>query len=91
MVGALKHADFRIGQEFLLGSATWRVTDIGSRTVVAIQVDHVDKTVYDAGTGTIRIMLTREEAENEGWFNGPPYALVEHAFDEFDQKECKPA
>ncbi len=87
----MKHADFRIGEEFLLGSATWLVTDIGSRTIIAIQVDHVDKTTYDPETGTMRMTLTREEAKAEGWFNGPPYALHERVFDELDQKECRPA
>lgn len=44
---AMKHSDFHIGLEFL-GSAgfRWRCTDVGTRTIVAIQLDHEDPSWY---------------------------------------------
>lgn len=35
----MEHADFRIGMEFLTAKGRWRVTDIGTRTVIAIKLD----------------------------------------------------
>jgi hypothetical protein len=32
--------------------------------------------------------LSREDAEREGWFKGPPYAVVEVVFDETDLPAC---
>ena len=37
---AMKHSDFWIGREFLTGSGRWRCTDVGTRTVAAIKLDH---------------------------------------------------
>lgn len=34
--------------------------------------------------------LSRAEAEAEGWFNGPPYAVAESVFDEYDMEDCSP-
>lgn len=54
----------KIGDEFRTPTGAWRVTDIGTRTVIAINIsDHQD---------------------DPSWFNGPPYAVVEHVFDEND-------
>lgn len=36
----MKHSDFSIGLEFLCDSTRWRVTDIGTRTVVAVDLGH---------------------------------------------------
>jgi hypothetical protein len=35
-------ADFVLGREFFCGGKRWRCTDIGTRTVVAIALDHDD-------------------------------------------------
>jgi hypothetical protein len=35
-----------------------------------------------------RRILSRAEAEAEGWFNGPPYAVAESVFDEYDMESC---
>jgi hypothetical protein len=35
-----------------------------------------------------RRILSRAEAEAEGWFNGPPYAVAESVFDEYDLEGC---
>jgi hypothetical protein len=41
----------------------------------------------DIGTRTIAaIKLNRPE--DESWYNGPPYAVVEALFDEFDIEGC---
>jgi len=57
------HSDFKIGDEFRTDTGTWRCTDIGTRTIIAINTS---------------------EYEDTSWFNGPPYAVVEHVFDEYD-------
>jgi|TARA_B110000977_G_scaffold199764_1_gene288131 hypothetical protein len=55
------HTDFEIGDEFTTATGTWRCTDVGSRTMIAIKISGYD---------------------DPSWFNGPPYAVVEHVFDE---------
>jgi hypothetical protein len=66
----MKHADFRIGCEFLTGSGHWRCTDVGARTIAAIRLNHDD---------------------DHRWYNGPPYAVVEHVFDEEGIQGCDKA
>ena len=79
-------SDFRIGAEFESSGRVFRCTDIGTRTVVAIRVDSVTLSCSDGS----RRGLTREEAEREGWFEGPPYAVAETVFDEEDLVVCSP-
>ena len=43
----MEHADFRIGMEFLTATGRWRVTDIGTRTVIAIKLDQTDPLNYN--------------------------------------------
>ncbi len=85
----MKHSDFQIGCEFTTPAGRWRCTDIGTRTIVAIRIDLVEtRTILDGRP--VRRYLTHEEAELEGWFNGPPYVLAEVVFDEHGIVECKP-
>lgn len=43
----MKHADFHIGLEFVASAGfRWRCTDVGSRTIVAIQLDRQDLNWY---------------------------------------------
>jgi hypothetical protein len=35
----MKHADFRIGREFMTATGRWRCTDVGARTIAAIGLD----------------------------------------------------
>ncbi len=79
----MKHADFKIGGEFWCSGKQYRCTDIGARVVVAIRIDWVN--VYKEG---ISRTFYRDEAEVEGLFNGSPYAVTEHIFDEHDQRSC---
>ena len=84
----MKHSDFQIGCEFTTLVGRWRCTDIGTRVVVAIRMDLVEtRTIIDGHP--VRRYLTQEEAELEGWFNGPPYALPEVVFDEDRMVECE--
>lgn len=72
---AARLSDFTVGQEFTTAGGRFRVTDIGSRTLVAIRIDQVQ-----ASKGVI----DGARAEAEGWFRGPPYAVAEIVFDEDD-------
>jgi hypothetical protein len=66
----MERSDFRIGCEFMTATGRWRCTDIGTRTIVAIRLNHDD---------------------DPSWYNGPPYAIVEHVFGEDDICGCQPA
>jgi hypothetical protein len=81
----MKHADFKLGDEFRCGGRQWRCTDIGTRTIVAIRLDQVE---VGSNQPELRRTLSRVEAE---WFNGPPYAVNERIFDEHDIEGCSPA
>jgi hypothetical protein len=61
--------DFKIGEEFF-GSAgfKWRCTDIGTRTITAIQLT--------------------PDTHDPSWYVGPPYAVAEVVFDEYDLPSC---
>jgi len=81
----MKHGEFKIGKSFWCDDREWRCTDIGTRTIVGICLDGVET----GGTDPVRHrMLGRREAETEGWFNGPPYAVPERIFDEDDLGIC---
>jgi len=85
----MKHSDFRLGMEFFTAGGRWRVTDIGSRTIIAIRVDPVETGQLDTKTGerTQRTM-TEAEAQADGWLDGPPYAVAEVVFDEYAVDGC---
>jgi hypothetical protein len=84
----MKHSDFQIGCEFTTLVGRWRCTDIGTRVIVAIRIDLVEtRSIVDGHP--VRRYLTQEEADLEGWFNGPPYALAEVVFDEDRLVECE--
>jgi hypothetical protein len=63
----MKHNEFKIGETFHCGDSQWRCTDIGTRTIAAIKLDHED---------------------DPSWYNGPPYAVAEYVFDEYDMEGC---
>jgi hypothetical protein len=85
----MKLQDFTIGSDFLMSGKRYRCTDIGSRVVVAIEIRGMEITAFEDGIKTTR-HLTCEEAEAEGWFRGPSYAVIEHVIDENDQPVCEP-
>ncbi len=43
----------------------------------------------DVGTRTIIAIRIDEHADDPSWFNGPPYAVLEHALDENDLPACR--
>lgn len=77
----MEHSEFKIGGTFWLGEKPWRCTDIGSRTIIAISLGRV-KDLLLAGR------LEEVDAASDGWFNGPPYAVVEIVLDESDLPGC---
>lgn len=74
---------FAIGTEFRFGEGKWRCTDVGTRTILAIRLDKVKV------GGSHPRMLAEDQAAKEGWFNGPPYAVVEQVFDEDSLEDCE--
>jgi len=81
----MKHSDFKMGMEFTMNDKLWRVTDIGSRTIIAIRLSDL---IVDGTKG--KRELGKAKAEAKGWFNGPPYAVTEWALDEDDLPVCEP-
>jgi hypothetical protein len=77
--------ELEIGMTFRCGGRLWRCTDVGTRVIAAIRLDGV--TI--GGTAGDRT-LNQQEAEAEGWFRGPPYAVAEIVFDEHDLEGCEP-
>lgn len=45
----MQHKDFSIGIEFECGGRRWRCTDVGTRTVIAISLDHLDDPSWYSG------------------------------------------
>jgi hypothetical protein len=45
--------------------------------------------VTDVGTRVITAIMIAE-GRDPGWYNGPPYAVVEDVFDENDVEGCEP-
>jgi hypothetical protein len=76
--------DFLIGTEFYTESGKWRCTDIGTRTIIAINLEPHNIVSVDMGTG----LETRSATDDSAWLKGPPYAIPEEVFDEDDIKGC---
>lgn len=83
----MRHGDFRIGAEFRCGGRQWRCTDIGTRTIIAIRIDQVE---VGGNAPERHRTMSGSEAQAEGWFRGPPYAVAESVFDENDIEGCSP-
>lgn len=82
----MKLSEFTIGGEFMMGDGRWRCTDIGNRVAVAIRIDQVVVTSSDGIITTA--IYNYDEANAEGWFKGPPYAVAECVIDEDSMKAC---
>lgn len=81
----MEHSDFNLGTVFWSADRQWRCTDVGTRVIVALRIDSVE---IGSNEPSLRRTLNREQAETEGWFNGPPYAVAEIVFDEDDIRGC---
>ena len=85
----MKHEDFKIHAVFTYGKRKWLVTDVGTRTIIAI-------CILPASRKNDWFRSLPEDALNAAcagtldvsWFKGPPYALEEHVFIEEDFEEC---
>jgi hypothetical protein len=86
----MRHEDFTMGAEFTCGDQRWRCTDIGTRVIVAICLSEACVASFRNGCIETKV-LSKDEAETEGWFNGPPYVVAETVFDEDDMEGCEPA
>jgi hypothetical protein len=84
----LKHGEFEMGKTFRCGDGLWRVTDIGTRVIVAIRIDETLAIQLDPQWRAV--VFGQREAEEGGWLSGPPYPVAEDVFDEEDQKGCTP-
>lgn len=85
---AVKRNDFVIGQEFWCGGKRWRCTDIGTRVITAICLEpHEVVTLERNGAGG-EVRETREVTADPSWHVGPPYAVEECVFDEYDMQGC---
>lgn len=84
----MKHEEFRIGAEFSVEDRKFRCTDIGTRTIIAIRIDQVTLSTRHESGEVSSPTLSGPEAEAQGWFAGPPYAVAEIVFDEDDFEAC---
>lgn len=89
----MRHEDFHLGSVFYCGGSRWRVTDKGQFVVVAIRLGDVEVVqstlATDGSKSTERtVRLTEAEAEAQGWFNGPIYAIEQVVFDADDFGGC---
>lgn len=84
----MRHEEFRVGMEFWCGGHRWRCTDVGTRVVIAMCLEphEVVTVTYKGGAGDRTI--ARTTTSDESWFNGPPYAVPEHVFDEYSFEGC---
>jgi len=85
----MHQSQFHIGLDFWCGGKSWRCTDVGSRVIVAIplephEVVSIEVDPEDPLTRTKHHDMT----DDPGWLNGPPYAIVEHVFDEDSVFAC---
>lgn len=82
----MRRSEFHIGLEFWMGHRRWRCTDVGSRVVVAICLDELDRVTHGEDRSkpgecrgpTVPSPLT-----------GPPYDVPEEVLDEYDLAGCR--
>ena len=82
----MKHNLFSIGVHFYTNTGKWRCTDVGQRTIIAIKIDK--GTIVTMVDGVTTKRQTGYEGEDFSWLNGPPYAVAERVFDEYDLEGC---
>ena len=84
----MKLGDFKPGLEFRYRNQSWRCTDVGSRTAIAICLTEVWTTRVSSNTGKKeRVRITTIDSKR---LEGPPYGVPEHVFDERTFQGCVP-
>lgn len=58
----MKHSDFRLGIEFYTATGKWRCTDVGSRTVIVIELNHPAEVSWCDGRRTLWLRLYSTKA-----------------------------
>lgn len=88
----MRKDEFHIGGHFTTGPFLFRCTDTGTRTVCAIRVDEVEiaecRVLPDGTSEPLPTRRIDPRKEDPSWLNGPPYAVAETCFDEYDQEGC---
>lgn len=82
----MEHSEFRVGETFYCGGRCWRCTDVGGRVIAAICLEPHEIVTMDTSEGLRK--ETKSATDDPSWFNGPPYAVVEVVFDEYDFGGC---
>jgi hypothetical protein len=81
--------DLHIGLEFWCSGKHWRRTDVGSRVVVAISLEaHEVASSERDPNDPIKRIERRYMSSDPILFDGPPYGIVEHVFDEDSLEIC---
>ena len=84
---SIQHGELAIGQAFTTGHGLWRCVDVGTRTIVAIRIDVAEVVAVVGGRETQSVVGPCRDAS---WLTGPPYALGETAFDEYEFASLRP-
>ena len=71
----MKLSDFKIGETFICGKDEFGCENKWKCT--------------DIGSRVITAIRMDDITRKEDWTNGPPYAILEHVFDEYDQPGCE--
>lgn len=91
----MRLSDFAIGMEFMVRyygdtAKRWRVTDLGRYNVIAICVCTCETTRIDREGHETKEIFNSLVAEQRNYFDGPPYGVLQHVFDEYDLPGCMP-
>lgn len=70
----MKHGEFKIGLEFWMSGARWRCTDVGTRTVSAIKLDHDHDPSWYSGPPYALAEHVLDEDDLEACFSKDPRA-----------------
>jgi hypothetical protein len=67
----MRQSDFRIGCEFLSGNGRWRCTDVGTRIIAAIKLNHDDDPSWYNGPPYKVVEQVFDEYDIEGCEKAP--------------------
>jgi hypothetical protein len=79
----VKHSQFRIGCEFMTATGRWRCTDVGTRTIAAIRLNHDDDPFWYSGPPYPIVEHVFDEDGMEGCSPAP----AEREFDDSGRSE----